>query len=188
MEQLYMLACTPYSAGTHTLPQGYRFVRFTGSPKDISDWKRIIMEEPAPKDGADSCYHLMIEVYPDIVQTTDIHFIENTVAERVATITTITHADGTGYVHMVKVMSSERGRGLGHCMAEYALREFSRRGATEVLLSTDDFRLPAIKTYLDAGFVPLVHAPQDDPIHHRWDVILEKLSYPSVTRIWREHT
>lgn len=61
MEQLYMLAYTPYSAGTHTLPQGYRFVRFTGSPKDISDWKRIIMEEPAPKDGADSCYHLMIE-------------------------------------------------------------------------------------------------------------------------------
>ena len=72
-----------------------------------------MLSEPTPPDGVDSCYHRMIEIYPDLNKKTDIHFIENEDGERVETITTITHKDNTGYVHMVKAKQSERGKGLG---------------------------------------------------------------------------
>lgn len=186
MEQLVMKAAAPYPGIMGNLPEGYRFVRFNGSAGDIADWKRIIMEPPAPKDGADSCYHLMIEIYPDVIPERDIHFIENASGERVGTVTTITHKDGSGYVHMVKAMESERGKGLGHRMAEYALEVFRERGVPYVILTTDDFRLPAIKTYLDAGFLPVVHGEADSEINRRWDAVLEKLQYPAVQRIREE--
>lgn len=183
MEQLVMTAKSPYHEKKHALPQGYRFVGFDGSAGDIADWKRIIMEPPSPQDGADSCYHLMIEIYPDVNPCEDIHFIENQAGERVGTITTITHKDQSGYVHMVKAMQSQRGKGLGHCMAEYALEVFSERGIDSVILTTDDYRLPAIKTYLDAGFLPVVHGEEDSEINRRWDAVLKTLQYPPVKRI-----
>ena len=183
MEQLVMQATVPYKSPTHKLPIGYRFVLFDESEKDISDWKKIISEPPAPFGGADSCYHLMIDVYPDIDKKNDIYFIENEEGGRVATISVITHKDRTGYVHMVKAMLSERGKGLGHVMTEKALSVFSERGIEKVVLTTDDFRLPAIKTYLDAGFCPVVHGDRDSDINKRWDAVLEKLNYSSVRRI-----
>ena len=185
MEQLVMIARSPYANKKYKLPQGYRFVGFNGSERDIADWKTIIVEPPTPPDGADSCYHLMIEIYPDVVPEKDIHFIENPDGVRVATITTITHKDGSGYIHMVKAMQSERGKALGHCMAEYALDVFHERGVESVILTTDDFRLPAIKTYLDAGFLPVVHGDDNSEVNQRWDAVLDKLQYPNVDRVWK---
>ena len=185
MEQLLMQANMPYKEMNRRLPEGYRFVLFKECARDIADWKAIIMNSPAPLDGADSCYHLMIEIYPDVNKEKDIHFIENACGERVASITTITHKDGTGYVHMVKARQSERGKGLGHAMAEYALDIFRNRGVEQVILTTDDFRLPAIKTYLDAGFLPVVHGSRDSDINKRWDDVLARLNYPAVSRLER---
>lgn len=185
MEQLVMKAIAPYKEMTRTLPNGYKFVLFKNCEKDINDWKNIIMNTPAPLDGADSCYHLMIEIYPDIIKEQDIHFIENNEGERVATITTITHKDKSGYVHMVKAKESERGKGLGKVMAQYSLQVFKKRNIDKVILTTDDFRLPAIKTYLDAGFLPVVHGNKDSEINKRWDKVLENLNYPAVEKIER---
>lgn len=183
MEQLVMQANAPFAPAKKALPEGYRFVLFRECEKDIADWKTIIMAPPAPLDGADSCYHLMIEIYPDLNKDTDITFIEDAAGERVATITTITHKDNTGYVHMVKAKENQRGKGLGHRMAEYALQVFAERGIEQVILTTDDFRLPAIKTYLDAGFYPVVHGGCDSEINRRWDKVLENLGYPPVPRL-----
>ena len=185
MMQLVMEAETAKRKEERPLPDGYRYAPFCGTPADVADWKRIIMEKPAPPDGADSCYHLMIEIYPDCVAERDIHFIENPNGERVATITTITHKDGTGYVHMVKAKESERGRGLGHAMARYALRVFEERGLSRVILTTDDYRLPAIKTYLDAGFRPVIYHDPESDMAARWEAILTGLGYSDVETIVR---
>lgn len=183
MEQLVMKATAPYKSMTRALPTGYKFSLFSENEKDIEDWKNIFLSEPRPADGVDSCYHLMIEIYPDLNKETDVHFIENSSGERVATITTITHADGVGYIHMVRAKDCERGKGLGHIMAEYALQIFKERGVNEVVLTTDDFRLPAIKTYLDAGFLPIVDNDEQSEINNRWNNVLKKLNYTSVNRI-----
>ena len=180
MKQLMMEAITANRKEERALPDGYAYQIFDGSEKDIEDWKSITEEVFAPADGKDSCYHLMIEVYPDCVPTKDVHFIVNDQGERVATITTITHQDGSGYVHMVQARASERGKGIGHAMARYALRIFAERGVEKVVLTTDDFRLPAIKTYLDAGFQPVLYHDPESNMKERWEKVLAEMKYPAV--------
>ena len=171
-----MRAESPFRKPVHVLPDCYSVSVFSGSEEDIAGWKRIMMDPPSPPDGADSCYHLMIETYPDVVPEKDIFFIVSPSGEKVASFTAVTHKDGSGYLHMVKARLSERGKGLGHVMAEKAVGEFSRRGCKTVILTTDDFRLPAIKTYLDAGFQPVIEDEEDKA---RWKKVIEDLDYPS---------
>ncbi len=185
MQQLVMEALVSERKEEKKLPVGYCYERFNGSEKDVADWKTIIMEPPGSPSGPDLCYQRMILNYPDCVPEKDIHFISNAEDIRVATITTITHADGSGYVHMVKAKLSERGKGLGHAMADYALRIFAERNVERVVLTTDDERLPAIKTYLDAGFLPVIYHDPDSDMEVRWNKILLKLNYEQVKRIYR---
>ena len=185
MRQLVMEAQTAERALERALPEGYTYESFDGSARDIADWKAITMEPPALARDYDTCYRDSIENYPDCIPVRDVHFISNASGVRVATITTITHADGNGYVHMFKALASEQGRGLGHAMARYALRIFAERGVASVVLTTDDFRLSAIKTYLDAGFCPVILPDPASDMNARWDAVLEKLGYTDVPRIER---
>lgn len=183
MKQLLMEAATMERAKERELPIGYSYERFDGSDKDIADWKAITVEVFAPVDGPDACYHAAIETYPDCIPLQDVHFVVNENGERVATITTITHKDGSGYVHMVGARESERGRGIGHSMARYAMKIFAERGVSRVTLTTDDFRLAAIKTYLDAGFKPVLWEDPESDMNARWDAVLEKLGYTHIEKL-----
>jgi mycothiol synthase len=59
-----------------------------------------------------------------------------------------------GYLHMVAVAPRYRGRGFGRCISLAALNHMRERGCLKAVLDTDDFRLPAIATYLALSFVP----------------------------------
>ena len=77
-----------------------------------------------------------------------------------------------GYLHMVAVAPSYRGRRLGRCISLAALRHMSARGCSGAILDTDDYRLPAIRTYLGLGFRPdMVEA--DHP--ERWRRVIAEL-------------
>ena len=60
----------------------------------------------------------------------------------------------TGYVHMVGALPKWKGRKLGYQITLAVLHQMKRDGMQDVVLETDDFRLPAISIYLDLGFVP----------------------------------
>ena len=47
-------------------------------------------------------------------------------------------------------------------------------------LTTDDKRLPAIKGYLDADFLPVLWADPDSDMRARWDAVLANLHYRQV--------
>jgi len=73
-----------------------------------------------------------------------------------------------GYLHMVGVVELARGHGLGTLLSLAALHWFRVQGYPGVLLHTDDWRLPAIRIYLNLGFLP----EMTDPSHpDRWDRI-----------------
>ena len=182
MEQLVMLAKTPFKKATHTLPDGYKFVKFDGSEKDIAAWKTIEAEPPAPIDGVDACYNNAIANYHYIDLANDVFFVEDENGQRVATFTVITQQNGMGYLHMVKAMNSQRGKGIGHFMAQKSIEICEERGLESIILTTDDFRLPAIKTYLDAGYYPVVYGEKDNEVNTRWDKVLAELNYPEVIR------
>lgn len=74
------------------------------------------------------------------------------------------------------VCPSHRGHGLGLQMTRAVLGYVRRIGHKYTFLKTEGFRLPAIKTYLRAGFEPEVA----DPTHaERWESLYQRLGLRS---------
>lgn len=80
-----------------------------------------------------------------------------------------------GYVHMVGVVAEHTGHKLGKWVSLAVLIYFRDNGFTCAMLDTDDFRIPAIKTYLNLGFVPVY---VEEGQRQRWRDIFEKLKLP----------
>jgi predicted dehydrogenase/ribosomal protein S18 acetylase RimI-like enzyme len=68
-----------------------------------------------------------------------------------------------------------RGKGLGRAVCAAVVARFIRAGYRRIFLSTDDWRLPAIKTYLKLGFEPLLVR---EDMAERWRAVCEKLGWP----------
>lgn len=60
----------------------------------------------------------------------------------------------SGWVHYVGASSRTKSLGLGYIVSRAVLDECLRQEKKDVYLTTDDFRLPAIRTYLKLGFHP----------------------------------
>ncbi len=80
---------------------------------------------------------------------------------------------GSGYLHWVAVHPDHQGKRLGAAATAKVLRYFQDNGSRDSVLETDDFRLPAIKTYLNLGYVP---EPVDPGHSDRWNALLETLN------------
>ena len=76
-----------------------------------------------------------------------------------------------GYVHMVCVLPEHRGKQIGYLLTLAVLHYFRGRGFTHAVLQTDDFRVPAIKSYLRLGFEPLI---TDESHPDRWNKLLNQ--------------
>ena len=66
-----------------------------------------------------------------------------------------------------------RGKRLAAVACATVLDHYRKSGYEKVILYTDDFRIPAIKTYLNAGFKPLYDA-EDEATWKRWDLVYKK--------------
>ena len=77
-----------------------------------------------------------------------------------------------GYIDMLAVLPEHTGHKLGKWLTVFLLHYFKAQCVASVMLDTDDFRLPAIKNYLNLGFVP-VYAGENHL--RRWRSIFEKL-------------
>ena len=171
-----------------TLPSGYKFINFTGVEEDYASWKKIVVEPPVPPFDGDEYWRMAIDVYSDLdlVLEKDMFFVINDKGERVATVTTITHANNTGYLHRVKMLSSERGKGIGQAIANFSIEEFRRRNINEVYLTTDDFRVPAVKTYLKAGYRPIIYTDPESNMLERWEKLYSDINYPKSEYVYEE--
>ena len=83
-----------------------------------------------------------------------------------------------GYVHMVGVVAEHTGHKLGKWVSLAVLTYFRDNGFKCSMLDTDDFRVPAVKTYLNLGFIP-VYVEDEQP--ERWRKIFKKLGLPSMS-------
>ena len=86
--------------------------------------------------------------------------------------------EDVGYVHMVGVVAEHTGHKLGKWVSLAVLCYFRDNNFKCSILDTDDFRIPAIKTYLNLGFIP-VYVEDGQP--ERWRNIFKKLelAHPS---------
>lgn len=150
------------------LPSNYTLRHFI--PGDEVDWERIIEDSFQWKTSFDESVR-SDELYKD----DNVFFIcyDNIpVATATAQYIPKSYGNKTGYVHMVGVHSSQKRNGLGFLVSLAVLHHMFKEGRQDAVLQTDDFRIPAIKTYLSLGFMPeYIHENQE----HRWSEIYKQL-------------
>lgn len=157
------------------LPDGYRIIPFAGTQGEITEWLGIVAEGLVPVEDGEAVFDRYIRNWRDLTPEEDLFFVADPAGKRVATIAAVRHPDRTGYIHMVGSLPVCRGLGIGRAMLAYALEQIEARGVTHTILTTDDYRLPAIKLYLDAGFRPVLWQDPDSDMAARWDKVIETL-------------
>ncbi len=170
--QLHMILSdvTPDQIPTWQAPPGYCLRRY--QPGDEDGILRVL--DAAGFDDWDA--GRLGEYLEAPERSTGTHVVTNEAA-----IVAVTFASqdmpirGVGRLDFVAADPDHQGRGLGLGLCGAVTRTLLERGYVSVALSTDDWRLGAIKTYLKLGFVPKV-IRQDMP--DRWRAIFEQLQWP----------
>ncbi|MBV7331728.1 GNAT family N-acetyltransferase [Chloroflexi bacterium TSY] len=73
------------------------------------------------------------------------------------------------------------GKGLGMAVCASVVRRLLKGGYRHFYLNTDDWRLPAIKTYLKLGWVPFLYEPD---MEERWRDVCRQLDWEFMPEEW----
>jgi mycothiol synthase len=87
-----------------------------------------------------------------------------------------------GELGWVAAHPDHTGHGLGSVVCGAVTARLLRGGYKHIHLSTDDERLPAIKTYLKLGYRPLILTAD---MTGRWEAICQQLTWPFTPDAWR---
>jgi mycothiol synthase len=91
------------------------------------------------------------------------------------------HPQG-GEMGWVATDPDHRGKGLSYITVSLATRRLLAEDRPSVFLKTDDFRLPAIRVYVNLGFVPFLYLPE---MEERWRAVAAALGldYASLSSV-----
>jgi mycothiol synthase len=73
------------------------------------------------------------------------------------------------------------GRGLGLTVCAAVTVRFLAAGYFNIYLKTDDWRLPALRTYLKLGYLPFLFQPD---MEGRWKAVCSQLQWPFTPEQW----
>lgn len=161
-----------------SLPEGYRFhVWHRGGDEMLTEEEyRAGWICLWGVDGVEKITQWFPEVYTD-ARVPDDGFFTILYGERelvaVSCIQIGEHTPGSATVHAVAASMAHKGRGIGKFITQAVVEDAQKRGIREVYLTTDDHRLPAVKIYLDLGFIPVLW---DTDMRERWERLLDYFS------------
>ena len=153
------------------LPAGYSLRTFRPGDEDawlallqtgeLGVWDRVRLElmlrHPHVKVPRDGIFFATVDDWPIGTASTYLHPVDDRIDPELG---------------WVVVDPAHRGHGLGMVVCRAVLEYVGRLGYDHAYLLTDDFRLPAIQTYLRLGFEPA----RTDPSHPaRWAAIHRQL-------------
>jgi mycothiol synthase len=150
-------------------PESCQIVNFLQLENAMEQWLDIVQYglSDGKQDGA--YYHKVMTAHTLYREDKCFFILENEKA--VATLTVICdYEKKEGYVHMVACREDARGKGFGTILNRIAERTLKEEGMETAYLTTDDWRIPAIKSYLRIGFYPDL-STQD--FKERWERIYE---------------
>ena len=176
MSCLKMYNFNPHIRGL-SLPEGFSVTKFKGE-EDIASWVEICSDGLIdPLTGFERFQNELIDIDgPDPYR--DTYFIEKD-NKKIATYTVVPDmwSTGMGYIHMVAVKTRFRGMGLGSFIADDSISRLMDMGKDRIFLLTGDARLPAVMTYLKAGFLPVNYIDEDGKdMLGRWQKIADTLA------------
>ncbi len=180
MSSLKMYNFNPQPKGL-AVPDGFKVVKWQGD-ENIHDWVSICSDGLIdPATGYERFYNEITNADgPDAVR--DTYFIEKD-GIKIATFTVVPNmwSTGMGYIHMVACKSEYRGLGIGKFIADFSLTVLKSIGKDKIFLLTNDFRLPALKTYIGAGFLPVNYTDEDgNDMLERWQKVINAVNIPSI--------
>ncbi len=152
------------------VPAGYALRTYR--PGDEAAWCEIMNTGIGTDWTAEKCRRELTEREPFLP---DGCFFATRTGEAVATacaFDVLPEGANAAQVHMVCAKPAHRGRGLGRLVTLAVLHYMREHGFSAAFLGTDDFRVPAIKTYLGLGFIPDYI---EDSHRTRWSAIFAKI-------------
>ena len=151
---------------------GYVFRCFDGSDEDIEAWLDIVQYGLTEKREDKAFFRQCMYSHGNLEY--DKFFMVECGGVPAATLAVICdYEKKQGYIHMVACKPEFRGRGIGTRLNTEAVRALVSSGMETAYLTTDDFRIPAIKSYLKAGFVPDI---KDEEHKKRWEKVFDTIN------------
>ncbi len=153
------------------IPKNCRIVDFTKLDGAIDKWLDIVQYGLSDVKKDKEFYHQAMTLYPYYEANKCFFLLENEKA--VATITVICNYEKKeGYIHMVACREESRGKGYGTLLSRWASIILKKESMETAYLTTDDWRIPAIKSYLSVGFVP---DTSTEEFRERWNKVNEQI-------------
>lgn len=153
------------------IPKNCRIVNFTELDGAMDKWLDIVQYGLSEGKKDADFYHTAMTSRLCYEENKCFFLLENEIA--VATITVICdYEKKEGYIHMVACREESRGKGYGTLLSRWALITLKEEGMETAYLTTDDWRIPAIKSYLSIGFKPDIST---EDFKERWRKINEQI-------------
>ena len=170
MEQLKMIR-DDSEVGEIRFPEGYSMRPYKNG--DGSGWCRCCIDGSLGVDEISEELFDKMMLHDESVNPQNIFFLISPADEIAGTVTYQYRDEGdSANIHMVAIDKNYLGKRLSLPMLMYAIQKILDDGKTRIFLTTDDWRLPAIKSYLNAGFKPVFHQPD---MEERWGLVMENL-------------
>lgn len=164
-------------------PAGYRLRRF--EPGDTEGYVRLMAAAGFADFTPERVRHYATTALPDGFLLAVHGGTGEPAATAMATHSPLPLHPSGGELAWVAASPQHRGRGLGLAVCAAATRRFLEMGYRRVYLKTDDWRLPALKTYLKLGYRPYLFAAG---MESRWAAICQKLGWPFTPQAWPKLT
>ena len=154
-----------------SFPEGFYMRAY--QPGDGVGWCKCCIDGKLGVDELSEDVFARIMLNDKTVNPANIFFLISPTNEIAGSVTyQYSPKSDTGTIHMVGIEKSYRGMRLSLPMMLYAMQKILGDGKTTIDLSTDDWRLPAIKTYFNAWFEPDYYS---DDMEERWQRVREQL-------------
>lgn len=172
MEQLRMIN-KMNTIPAYSLADGFTLRLY--QPGDEVVWTEICKFGLLTEEEGIECWDKYMLAMENLLPERDVFFICDGSGKAVATCTGFVQPGGVGLLHMLGAKPEARGHRLGYSMTAYALNKLDKElpeGERMVRLKSDDWRLSAVKAYLQCGFQPVLF---DVDMDTRWKAICDKL-------------
>ena len=174
MKQLKMLHNSGSIARDIIFPEGYYMRSYQPNSGDGKGWCKCCIDGGLGIDKI--CEDLFTEkmLKDEKVNHSNIFFLISPTGEVAGTVTYMYgKEENEGIIHMVGIQKDYLGKRLSLPMLLYAMQKMLDDGRVNIYLTTDDWRVPAIKIYFQAGFEPVYYA---DDMQERWGKVLEAIN------------
>lgn len=172
MEQLRMIHRME-ALPEYTLAEGFTLRAYR--PEDQEIWLEICSHGLLTEEELPNGWNICVTAFPTLVPERDIYMICDKAGKPVATCTAFALSENVALLHMLGALPEARGHKLATSMTAYGLHKMAQEMKTAdrmMRLKSDDWRVSAVRTYLQCGFQPVLF---DTGMQERWTAICDKL-------------